>query len=163
MHELGMSHDWFVFMWRIFHISSVNLSDIDKEQDDCYVGGNEESEENALTGDPIDRHQHKSLNVEQNDTDTSTNQQHNIVEIEASSASDSNCSAVDVSDLEGTSDTNDEVDPIFWLSRILLLLLIFRKASLQFIVVLVTYSYIDATIMYFMDCRHKPIESRTNQ
>ena len=59
-----MSRDQFSFLWRNFHIYSVDLSYVEKEQDDCYVGGNEESEENALTGDPIDRHQHKSLNVE---------------------------------------------------------------------------------------------------
>ena len=87
-------------------------------------------EENTLTSDLIDRHHHQSQNVEETNGNIKTNQKHNIVEIEASSASDSNCSAVDVSDLEGTSDTNDEVDTTFWLSIILLLLLIFRKASL---------------------------------
>ena len=83
-----------------------------------------------MTSDLIDRNHHQSQNVEETNGNINTNQKHNIVEIEASFASDSNGSAVDVSYLEGTSDTNDEVDPTFWLSRILLLPLIFRKVSL---------------------------------
>ena len=45
-------------------------------------------EENTLTSDLIDRHHHQSQNVEETDSNTSTNQQHNIVEIETSSDSD---------------------------------------------------------------------------
>ena len=41
IHEMGMSRDRFTFLWINFHISSVYLSDVAKEQDDCYVGGNE--------------------------------------------------------------------------------------------------------------------------
>ena len=51
-------------------------------------------EENALAGDPIDRHQHQSQDFEETNTDNSTNQQHNIVDVEASSASDSEGGAV---------------------------------------------------------------------
>ena len=54
-----MSQDRFAFLWRHFHISSVELSDVEKEQDDYYVGGNEYLGDNALTGDPIGRHHHQ--------------------------------------------------------------------------------------------------------
>ena len=37
---MGMSQDWFAFMWRHFHISSVYLSDVENGYDDCYVGVN---------------------------------------------------------------------------------------------------------------------------
>ena len=61
-------------------------------------------EENALTGDPLERHQHQSQNVEETDTDTITNHKHNIVEIKASSASDYEGSVVSGASLEGTAD-----------------------------------------------------------
>ena len=51
-------------------------------------------EYNALTGDQIARHQYQSQNVEETDSDTITNQQHNIVDIEVSSDSDSEGSYV---------------------------------------------------------------------
>ena len=60
MNEMGMSQDQFEFLWRKFHISSVDLSHKEKEQEYFYVRGNEDLEDNALTGDPIDRHQHQS-------------------------------------------------------------------------------------------------------
>ena len=60
-----MSRDRFAFLWRNFNILSVDLSDVEKEQDDCYVGGDEDLEENVLTGDTIDRHQNQSPNVEE--------------------------------------------------------------------------------------------------
>ena len=50
MYEMGMSQDRFLFLWIHFHISSVDLPDVENEQDDCYVGGNEDLEENSLTG-----------------------------------------------------------------------------------------------------------------
>ena len=50
MYEMGMSRDRFLFLWIHFHISSVDLPDVENEQDDCYVGGNEDLEENSLTG-----------------------------------------------------------------------------------------------------------------
>ena len=56
-------------------------------------------------------------NVEQTNTDTRTNQQYNIVEIESSFASDHDCIYVGGAVLEGTSDTDDEVDPTLWLSK----------------------------------------------
>ena len=144
-----MSRDQFSFLWRNFHIYSVDLSYVEKEQDDCYVGGNEESEENGLTGDPIDRHQHQSQNVEQNDTDTSTNQQHNIVEIEASSANDSEGSSIGEAAIEGTADTDDEVDPTLWFSKIILLL--FQKVSILFISVFGTYLSMDEMMICMCD------------
>ena len=64
-----------------------------------------------LTGDPIDKHHNQSLNFEETDTDTSTNQQNNIFEIEASYDSDSEGSDDGGSALGGTSDTGDKVDP----------------------------------------------------
>ena len=71
---MGMSRYRFAFLWRRFHNFSVDLSDLEKEEDDFYVGVNEQLEENSLTGDLIDRHQHQSQNFEEKDTDTSTNQ-----------------------------------------------------------------------------------------
>ena len=38
---MGMSRYRFAFLWRRFHNFSVDLSDLEKEQDDFYVGGNE--------------------------------------------------------------------------------------------------------------------------
>ena len=63
MHEMGMSQYWFEFMWIHFHIYSLDLSDVENNQDDCYVGVNEELEYNAFTGDPIDRNHNQSQNV----------------------------------------------------------------------------------------------------
>ena len=68
-------------------------------------------EEDELTGDRIDRHQHQSQNVEETNTNTSTNQQHNIFDIEASFDSDYEGSAVGGDALEGTDDTDVEVNP----------------------------------------------------
>ena len=48
MHEMGMRWDQFKFLWRIFHISSVDLSDVENEENDFYVERNEEWEDNAL-------------------------------------------------------------------------------------------------------------------
>ena len=81
MYEMGMSQDQFEFLWRSFHISSVELSDVNNEQDYCYVGGNEDLENNVLAGDPIYGNQYQSQNVEDTNTNTKTNQQHNIVDI----------------------------------------------------------------------------------
>ena len=42
MHKMGTSQDCFAFQWKHFIIYIVDLSDVDKEQDDCYVVGNED-------------------------------------------------------------------------------------------------------------------------
>ena len=123
------------------HISNVELSDVEKEHDDYYVGGNEDLGENALTGDPIGRHHHQSQNFEEADTNISTNQQHNIVDIEAYFASDYEVSAVGGSSIEGTSDTEDVVEPTLWFGKILPLLSFFRKVSLLFIFLFGTYLF----------------------
>ena len=52
-----------------------------------------------LTRDPIDRHQHQIKNIEDTNTDTSTNQKHNIVDIEESSAINSEGSSVGGADI----------------------------------------------------------------
>ena len=62
-----------------------------------------------MTGDPIDRHQNQSQIFEE--TNTSTNQQHNVTDIEAYFDNDSEGSAVGVAAMEFTYDTNDEVYP----------------------------------------------------
>ena len=79
MHKMGISWYYFAFLWRNFHISSIDLSAVEEKQDDCYVGVNEELEENTLAGYPIDRHNHKSPNFEETDTDTRTNQPQDII------------------------------------------------------------------------------------
>ena len=56
--------------------------------------GNEQWEDNQLTVDPIDRHQHQSQIFEETGFDTRTDQKQNIVDIEASSSIDSQGSAV---------------------------------------------------------------------
>ena len=83
--------------------------------------------ENSLTGDRIYRHQHQSQNVEETNTNTSTNPQHNIVDIEAYFASDNEGSAVGGASLEGTADTDVEVDPTLRLRKNHPLLLLFSK------------------------------------
>ena len=136
-------------MWRNFNIYSVDLSGVDKEQDDCCVGGNEESEEIFLIGEPINRHHHQSQNVRDTYTDIITNQKQNIVEIKAYSTSDYEVSAVDGAAQESTSDTDDDVDPTLCFRKILPLLLIIRKASLSFIVFSRTYLSIDEIMIIF--------------
>ena len=42
INEMGMSQDRLEFMCIDFNISSVDLSDVENEQDNCYVGGNEQ-------------------------------------------------------------------------------------------------------------------------
>ena len=59
MHEMGMSQDRFGFLWRHSHISSVDLSDVEKERGGFYVGRNEELEDNALIDEPIGINQHQ--------------------------------------------------------------------------------------------------------
>ena len=137
MHEMGMSQYLFAFMWINFHIYSLDLSDVDKEQDNCYVEESEELEENQLPGEPIDIYQHQSQNVEETDTNTITNQQHNIVEIEVYYASDYEGSAVGVAAQEVTADTEDKIETTLWFNKIIPLLL--RKVSLSFIVVFGAY------------------------
>ena len=39
-----MIQDSFALLWRYFRISIIDLSDLENEQDDCYVEGNEELE-----------------------------------------------------------------------------------------------------------------------
>ena len=75
-------------MWRHFHISSINLSDVQIKQDGCYVGIHGELEENELAGGPIDSHQHQSPYVEVTDTNTRTNKQQDIVDIKPTAGSD---------------------------------------------------------------------------
>ena len=70
---MGTIRDCFVFLWRNFHISSVDLSDIENKQDDCYVGGNEDLEDSTLESDQIGRHHHQSPNLEETNIDTITN------------------------------------------------------------------------------------------
>ena len=81
-----------------------------------------------MTGDTIDRHQNQSPNVEETNTDTRTNKQQDIVDIELTYGSDYNGSDVVGADQEGTADTENEVDPTLWFSNILPLLS--RKVSL---------------------------------
>ena len=102
-----------------------------------------------MTGDPIDRQQHQSQFFDETDTDTSTNQQHNIVDIEASFTSDSEGIAIGGSALEGTADTDNEGDPTLLFNKVLPLFLLFRKVSLLFIVVFGTYLSIDETMIRF--------------
>ena len=100
--------------------------------------GNEELEDNTFAGDPIYRHQHHSQNVEDTNNDNRTNQQQNIVDIEASSASDSEGSDFGGATKEGTADADNEVESTSWFRKTFPLLLLFRKASLLFIVVFIT-------------------------
>ena len=90
-------------------------------------------EDNVLIGDPIDRHQNQSQNFEE--TNTRTNQQQNIVEIEAYSASDYDGIGVGGASKEGTDDKYDEFETTLWFRQIFPLLLIFRKLSFSLIVV----------------------------
>ena len=53
---MGMIQDSFALLWRYFRISSIDLSDVDNEQDISYVGGNKKVEENAMAGGLIGRH-----------------------------------------------------------------------------------------------------------
>ena len=63
IHETGMSQDHFVFLWRNFIISSLDLLYKYNKHDDSYIGGNKYLEENQLSWDPIDIQQHQSQNV----------------------------------------------------------------------------------------------------
>ena len=76
-----MSQIHFSFLWRYFHISIVDILDVQNEQDDCYVGVNDDFEDNALTGDMINIYQNQSPNVEETNTGTSTNHQQDIFDI----------------------------------------------------------------------------------
>ena len=105
--------------WLSFLCSSIDLPYVDFEQDDCYVGGNEELEENELIGYLIDRHQHQSPNVEKTNTDTSSNQQEDIVEIKPTSGSDYEGISVSGAALEGTADTEEKFDTSLWFSKFL--------------------------------------------
>ena len=82
-------------------------------------------EENVLTGHPFNKHQYQSPNVEETNTNTSTNWQQNIVEIEPTSDSDSEGSAAGGSAQGGTADIENEVDPTLCFSNIIPLLLHF--------------------------------------
>ena len=104
---MRVNRDWFSFLWIHFHISSIYLPYVDIEQDCCHVVGNEELEENESTGYLIDRHQNQSKNIEETNTDTSSNQQEDIVEIEPTSGSDSEGIYVVGAALEGTTDTEE--------------------------------------------------------
>ena len=106
-------------------------------------------EDNLLTGYPIDKHQNQSPNVEGTDTNTSTNQQQDIVEIEKISGSDSEGSAIRGDSYEGTDDADDEVEPVLWLIDIIPLLLLFQKVSIPFIVVFGAYLANDEIIIIF--------------
>ena len=105
-------------------------------------------EENFLTGDLADRHHNESPNVEETNTDTRTNQQHDIVDIEPTSGSDFEVSSVGGAAQEVTYDTDDEVKPTLWLGSILPLLL-FQKGSLSFVVVFRKYVSIDEMMIRF--------------
>ena len=110
---------------------------------DFYVGLSYELEENVLAGDPSDRYQHESPNGEETDTNTSTNQQQDIVEIKLTAGSDFEGGAVGRAAQEVTADTYEEVDPTLWFRKILPLLIFFRKFSVSFIVVFVTHLSFD--------------------
>ena len=84
-------------------------------------------EQITQTGDPIDRQNNLSQSFDETDTDTSTNQQNNIVDIEAFFTSYSEGSAVGGAALEGTADTYNEGDTKLWFSKVLPLLLLFGK------------------------------------
>ena len=105
-------------------------------------------EENFLTGDLVDRHHNELPNVEETNTDTRTNQQHDIVDIEPTSGSDFEVSSVGGDAQEVTYDIDDEVEPTFWLRSILPLLL-FQKVSILFVVVFRTYVSIDKIMIRF--------------
>ena len=100
-------------------------------------------EENAFSGNPIDRHQHQSPNVEDNDTDTITYWQQDIVEIEPTSSSDSEGADAGRSSEEGTTNTYNEVVPTILFINIIIILLLFYKLSLLFIVSFITYLSIE--------------------
>ena len=85
-------------------------------------------EYNALEDDPIDIYQHQLPNVEDTDTDTSTNQQQDIVDIKPTAGSDSNVSAVVVASQEGTSDTDEVLEPTLWFIKIPPLFSFFEKS-----------------------------------
>ena len=106
-------------------------------------------EEDALTGDRVERHQHPSQNVEETDTNTSSNQQHNIVDIESYFASDYEGSYVGGASLEGAYDKDDDDETTLWFRKIIPLLILFRKVSLSFIAVFITYVYIDEMMIIF--------------
>ena len=96
-----------------------------------------------LTGEPIDRHHHQSPNVEDNNTNTSSNQKQDIFDIELESGSDYEVIDVGGASQEGTYGTDDEVDTVLCFGNILPLVFFFCKANFLFIVVFRTYLHDD--------------------
>ena len=106
-------------------------------------------DKNSLTGDPLDRHHRQPPNVEGTNTNTSTNQQQDIVEIKLTAGSDFEGGAVGKAAQEVTADTYEEVDPTLWFRNIIPLLLLFCKVNQFFIVVFRTYLAINEIMIIF--------------
>ena len=102
-----------------------------------------------MTGDPLDRHHRQPPNVEGTNTNTSTNQQQDIVEIKTTSGSNHEGIAVGGAAREGTSDKDEVFESTLWLRNILPILLLFQEVSILFIVVFGTYLAIDEMMMRF--------------
>ena len=120
-----------------------------EKQDGCYVGLNDQLEDNSLSWYPIDRHQHQLPNVEDTDTNTDTNQKQVSVEIKPTTGSNYEGIAVGGASQKFNYDTDEEVEPKLCLCKIILLPILFRKVRISFIVVFRTYLAIDEMVMIF--------------